>query len=354
MFPLRRRYATLQGEVGQMNKFEYSVFIGFFSPFQKAHQILLSKALEIGEKVVVVIGSSNTARTIKNPWTATERQDMIASTLSKEELARITFVHMGDYLYNDNLWISTLQSKIDEATDYSENVALVGYDNEETSYYLKLFPQYHFVSCQTQYQFHTTHVRDLYFSMDVAYKELVPEQVVNFLEPFKETEYFHYVKQEKDFIDDYKEQWRGAPFAPIFMTVDCLVVKSGHILVVSRKFNPGKGLLALPGGFVNQKERLEDAALRELKEETGIKINIPDLRKCIVESKVFDEPFRSARGRTITNAYLINLGMGPLPKIKADDDAETCQWLPLSDFYAMSDQFFEDHWHIARFFVSKF
>ena len=337
-----------------MKNYEYCVFIGRFSPFQKAHKCILDKALDIAEKVVVVIGSANSARTIKNPWSVNERQDMISATLTKELLERVSFVHMSDYLYNDNLWVSTLQSKINDATDYAENVSLIGFESDETSYYLKLFPQYKYVQCDTEYKFHATQVRDLYFSKDLAYKTMVPDQVFDYLEKFKSLSHFEYVKQEKDFIDNYKEQWRGAPFPPIFMTVDNVVIKSGHVLIVTRRGNPGKGLYALPGGFVNQKEKLQDAALRELKEETGLKINIPDIKRCVVESKVFDDPQRSARGRTITNAYLINLGIGPLPQVKGMDDAEHAQWMPLSDFYSMSNEFFEDHWHIINYFTSKF
>ena len=337
-----------------MEKFNYCVFIGRFSPFQKAHKLILDKSFSVADKVIVVVGSANTARTIRNPWSADERRAMIIGCLTSEEQSRVTFVNMGDYLYNDNLWVSTLQSKISEATDYSDNVALIGFESDETSYYLKLFPQYRFVQCGTDFDFHATQVRDLYFAHDSQYKILVPDATVRYLEIFKTLPQFTYVKQEKDFIDNYKEQWRGAPFPPFFMTVDSVVIKSGHVLVVNRKHNPGKGLLALPGGFVNQKEKLQDAALRELKEETGIKINIPDLRKSIVESKVFDEPQRSARGRTITNAFLINLGMGQLPQVKGMDDAEHAHWLPLSDFHAMSNEFFEDHWHIVNHFISKF
>lgn len=337
-----------------MENFEYCVFIGRFSPFQKAHQAILEKALSIAQTVIIVIGSANSPRTIKNPWSVQERTDMINLSLSLSDQKKIKFITMNDYLYNDNLWVSTLQSLVADASDYSESVALVGCDSDETSYYLRLFPQYKFVQCETGITFHATQVRDLYFSHDAKYKMMVPEQVYSYLENFKNTATFAYVKQEKDFIDNYKEQWRGAPFPPIFVTVDNVVIKSGHVLIVTRKSNPGKGLLALPGGFVNPKEKLQDAALRELKEETGIKINISDLRKSIVESKVFDDPNRSARGRTITNAFLINLGMGPLTQVKGADDAEKAQWISLSDFHAMGNEFFEDHWHIINYFVSKF
>lgn len=351
---MREKYHVLSE--GKMQNFDYCVFIGRFSPFHKAHQAILNKALSVAKKVIIVIGSSNTSRTIKNPWSANERQEMIKSCLSSDDLQKVSFVQMGDYLYNDNLWISTLQSKINDITDYSDNVALIGHESDESSYYLKLFPQYKSVSYayNPDFKFHANKVRELYFAHDASYKPMLPEKIVAYLDDFKNTQLFANLKQEKEFLDNYKELWRGAPFPPTFMTVDSVVIKSGHILVVTRRSNPGKGLLALPGGFLNQNEKLQDAALRELKEETAIKMSVVDLKKSIIASNIFDEPQRSLRGRTITTAYLLNLGTGPLPAIKGGDDAEKAQWLPLSDFYSMSSEFFEDHWHIINYFVSKF
>lgn len=337
-----------------MKKNEYCVYIGRFSPFHLAHKALLEKAFEAANKVIVVIGSCKTPRTIKNPWSDIERQKIITDCLTPEQKENTIFVLMRDYLYNDNLWVSNLQQKVSEATDFSESVSLIGFESDETSFYLKMFPQYQYIPHDPKIDFHATKIRDLYFSYDLSYKSMVPVGVSNFLEEFKKTKFFTELKQEKDYIDQYKEKWRGSPFPPIFSTVDAVVIKSGHVLVVSRKFNPGKGLLALPGGFVNQKEKLQDAVLRELKEETGIKINIGDLRKMITGNRVFDDPFRSLRGRTITHAYLFDLGVGILPQVKAADDADSVQWLPLSDFYAMSNEFFDDHWHIINHFSSKF
>ena len=54
----------------------------------------------------------------------------------------------------------------------------------------------------------------------------------------------------------YKARWRTAPYAPIFCTVDALVQTGGHVLLVRRGGYPGKGLWALPGGFLEPRERL--------------------------------------------------------------------------------------------------
>lgn len=337
-------------------KFDFCVFIGRFSIFHNAHKAIIEKGLENSKEIVVVIGSSNTARSVRNPWTAKERQEMIVSSFDAETAKRLKFIHMRDFLYNDTMWVSVLQEKINSITSQVEDgkVALTGYESDETSFYLKLFPQFEFIPFDREYEFHAAGLRDKYFSHDVGYKTSVPAGSAVFLEKFKDTSQFKVLKEEKDYIDRYKEGWRGAPFVPIFCTVDCLILKSGHILVVKRGRNPGKGLHAMPGGFVNPLEKLQEAALRELKEETGIKINIPELRKGITDHKVFDDPMRSARGRVISHTYLIDLGAGHLPTVKGGDDAAGAYWLPLSEFYLMEDQFFEDHFHIIRNLISKY
>lgn len=335
-------------------KYEYCVYIGRFSPWHKAHAAIANEAFNIAEKVIVVLGSCHSARTIKNPWTDQERKEMIQSTLTPEQLERITFVHARDNLYNDNAWLVSVQEKIDNETDFSQNVALIGFESDDTSWYLKSFPQYTFIPFETEYKYHATEIRNLYFSHDENYKTMIPEGVVRYLEIFKQTSHFASLKEEKNYIDRYKESWRGAPFPPVFVTCDAIVVKSGHVLVVTRRCNPGKGLYALPGGFLNPRERIVDGVIRELKEETGIKVQTNVLRNAISNQHVFDAPDRSLRGRTITHGFLIDLGNGPLPAVKGSDDADKALWLPLNEFFQMENQFFDDHFHIIRFFASRF
>ena len=134
------------------------------------------------------------------------------------------------------------------------------------------------------------------------------------------------------------------------MTVDAVVVQSGHILLVKRGDMPGKGQLALPGGFLNQNETMLDGAIRELKEETKIKVPVPVLKGSIKESKTFDAPNRSSRGRTITQAFFIDLGVGELPKVKGADDAEKAFWVPFNE--VKQEKMFEDHFHIIDNFIN--
>ncbi|HET8754140.1 MAG TPA: NUDIX hydrolase [Salinimicrobium sp.] len=90
------------------------------------------------------------------------------------------------------------------------------------------------------------------------------------------------------------------------------------LLLVRRKAEPFKGKWALPGGFVKDKEALEEAAKRELKEETGLKIDN------LNQIKAFGAPGRDPRGRTITIAFWGSISAEE--NIKANDDAADAKW----------------------------
>jgi bifunctional NMN adenylyltransferase/nudix hydrolase len=103
-------------------------------------------------------------------------------------------------------------------------------------------------------------------------------------------------------------------------------------------------LWAIVGGFVNQDEKIEDAMIRELREETKIKVPEAVLKGCIQRVKVYDNPDRSLRGRTITHAYYIKLPDGELSRVKGSDDALKARWVPLAEI--KGDNMFEDHYAV--------
>lgn len=334
---------------------EFGVFIGRFQPFHTAHLATVRFALQQAKRVIIVIGSDNRARTTKDPWSTAERIAMIESCLAPEEISRISYVPAKDYLYNDNLWIAEVQRSVKALTGASKDVVLVGHRKDASSFYLGLFPQWPFISSLVlEPSVGATKIRALMFSQDkIGIKTMVPEPVYDRLVTFMDTAEFSRLHEEYHHILEYKSQWGSKPFPPTFNTVDAVVICSGHVLVVRRRGAPGKGLVALPGGFLNVNERIIDGCLRELKEETGIKVPLPELRKHIADEKVFDHPNRSLRGRTITHAFCLNLGRGELPAVKGMDDADKAWWMPLDTVYAQEANFFEDHFHIINYFLNR-
>lgn len=333
--------------------YKFSVFIGRFQPFHLAHYELVKEALNQAETAIVILGSYKKAPSPKNPFTGEEREAMMRAALTPEENARVKVIYMRDY-YNDNLWIADLTQQVSEITNDSKDVVLVGHEHDHSSYYLSLFPEWkkHLLGNIDAFP-HATEIRYLYFTHDAAYKKTVPAKTVDYLEQFKTTEKFKSLKAYFDAVRKSKEEWQGSPYPVIHHTVDAVVLKSGHVLCVRRGKAYGKGQIALPGGFVEQHERLRTGAVRELKEETAIAISKEELDKAIVSSQTFDHPDRSERGRTITEAFFFNLGSGPLPKVKGSDDADKAWWMPLREFYEREEEFFEDHFHIISFFVGS-
>ncbi|ANZ42465.1 hypothetical protein BBK82_03110 [Lentzea guizhouensis] len=94
------------------------------------------------------------------------------------------------------------------------------------------------------------------------------------------------------------------------------------VLLVKRKYRPYKGWWALPGGEAEANERSRDAAVRELKEETGV--HLTEVRRV----DAFDEPERDPRGRFVSIAYTARLNDAPKPT--AGDDAAEARWRPVS------------------------
>lgn len=349
-----------------MERYDYGVVIGRFQPFHNMHLELLRRALAQCDRVIVVIGSCNVARTVKNPWTGDEREIMIracfrdGSTHDEFELDenRLRFVHARDYLYNDTLWLTAIQEQVyDQVFPGDDKIALFGHKKDESSFYLRYFPQWSFVDVGRLGDVDATHVRELMFRHDlIGVKHLVPAPTYDAMTSFFQTgQQWTDLKSEFDHYVEYRARWKGAPFPPTFVTVDTVVTCSGHVLLVKRGYNPGKGLLALPGGFLDQRERIVDGALRELREETGIKVATNDLKDMIVDQKVFDHPDRSLRGRTITHAFHIDLSrrFQKPPLVKGGDDAAKAFWMPLLEVFSNEAMFFDDHAHVIRAFALK-
>jgi 8-oxo-dGTP diphosphatase len=103
------------------------------------------------------------------------------------------------------------------------------------------------------------------------------------------------------------------------LTTDCVVFdERGHVLLVRRKYEPFKGSYALPGGFVEVGETVEDGCRRELKEETGLEVGALRL------IGVYSNPNRDPRGHTCSIAYLARIGRA---EPRAGDDAAAAEWV---------------------------
>lgn len=341
-----------------MTKYDYAVVIGRFQPIHVGHVRLINQALEKARHVIVAIGSANAPRTPRNPFSFEERKALIRAEFPVTY--PIDFVAIDDMLYNDGAWIDQVYYKINSAilkqSDDPEDVdvALFGYEKDATSYYLRYFPQWKSEFTEPVGSFNSTEIREYFYRRALDGKGFVTSDAFygeDFGLPLDSPVFDDHRYQDLMFEQakewDFNKNYDPSKY-PIFVsTVDTVVTANNHVLLVKRKHYPGKGLLALPGGHINEDETLEQAALRELREETSIDRSDRVLKANIRKHEIFDNPQRSERGRVITTAYHIQLpDEDTLPKVKGGDDAEKARWVPLSQI--RKDNMFEDHYDIAK------
>lgn len=352
-------------------KYDNLVYIGRFQPFHLGHYETIQTGLQLADNIIVVIGSHRVARDPKNPFTAKERQEMIERNFGPNELSRIIFVYVEDRIHQEQEWVKMVQRKVSSAIRLNSSdggTGIIAHDKDESTYYVKNFPNWKHVPIEgftNDVQGKTisaTKIRELMFEEHMSYiKSNVPPQAYEWLKEFHYTEAFKILQHEYNEGVAYENIFQQFPYTVNFVTTDAVVVQSGHILLVQRGNTPGKGLWALPGGHLDGQETALDGVVRELREETCIKVPEKVLRGSIRHTKVFDHPERSLRarlktkkGRTITHAFCFELdNNNKLPRVKGADDAAYARWFPLASIDDMREKLFEDHADIINYFVSR-
>jgi bifunctional NMN adenylyltransferase/nudix hydrolase len=364
---------TKPSTASAVNTHDSIVYIGRFQPFHNAHMATILRALDLAQKVVIVIGSANQPRDEENPFTQEERENVIRKALidhagDVELVSRVAFVAVENNIYSNPAWALDVVTQVEQHLT-GEKVGIIGHNKDESSFYLTMFPQWEIIDQPLVEILDATTIRDLYFSPKrntKFFQAVVPPSVVEFLEQFHVKPEYQDIVESAEYITKYKKQFEHLPYAISFNTGDAIVFKSNHVLMIRRKANPGKGLLAFPGGFLNALDKvtkgkmlkadksLLECAIRELYEETKIALPEALIRGSIVEEKIFDAVKRSRRGRVITTAQIIVLpedGRG-LPKVKGSDDALEAIWYPIHKLTRV--MCFEDHYDMLKYAISVY
>lgn len=324
-------------------KYDTIVYIGRFQPLHNGHVNIIQKISQLANKVIVIIGSKSNPISTKNPWSYDERVDMIKNSVHVQYLA---ISGVEDYIYDDFKWINKVTEIVNSESPTNAKIAIAGYNKDESSSYLKYFPQWDLIE-QLPYRVYgnlvnATDIRNEIFKGKFHHVETI-------LPPYVSTEVsqmmgskFKYLQGVYDDILDLKERYGEGNFN----TTDSIVVQSGHTLLIERK---DTGLFAMPGGLLEPTETFDECVIRELREETGLKVPKKVLLGSIKEVRTFDKVDRDERGRYITRAYLFKLDDNlDLPKVKGNDDAKSAKWVPIGDFYNMRSVMFADHFHIVE------
>ncbi|BFM04333.1 nicotinate-nicotinamide nucleotide adenylyltransferase [Psychrobacter alimentarius] len=167
-------------------RYRYLVFIGRFQPFHCGHKAVIDEALKRSDEVIMLIGSANLPRSLRNPFSVDERAAMIKDAYSDEEAARIHCVGLDDALYNDTRWLQYVQAGVKSVTgDLQTDIGLIGHSKDSSSYYLSLFPNWDSVSVPNYHNLSATPIRDSYLMGATPTPERTPESTRNVLDQFK-------------------------------------------------------------------------------------------------------------------------------------------------------------------------
>lgn len=301
------------------------IFIGRFQPVHQGHIHALGIAASQVDKLFILVGSANQCRSIKNPWTFQERSQMLRTKLHAAGIRNYEVIPLNDYRYSNTQWMSDVRAT---AEHYEMGTPTLFGHMKEGNNYLTWFPDWKFKSIEAQYNVNATDVRNAMF---VENDPLMPDTV----------------KADWAFYQKEKVTFGNYPFPETlnFNCSDAILECQGHVLLIQRKFAPGAGAWALPGGFRNQRETFLDCAIRELIEETNVRVPEKVLRGSIVKTELFDDPSRSFGIPRNTMAVYMRINPNPdfsLPRANGADDAALCKWVPLTD--ALNTiQMYDDH-----------
>lgn len=349
-----------------MKQFDKAVVIGRFQPFHNGHAAMVRKALEEAKIVYILLGSAYAYPNVLNPLTARERQTMIFSWLNAnfpiEDVVRVQFEHIPDYLYNEEKWKTSVRTAIRETK--GDKIAIYGYEKDAGSYWLKAFGWTHVPVPPVQVNgkdLSATDLRPIIFNhkngWDKQLLRFVPQTTVNYIDKWMSEDTFWRLFYEYEKWESELEKFKNYPYPDALncCTGDSVVVCNNHLLVIRRKFAPGKDALALPGGHKNANETFLDCAIRELLEEVRIKVPEKVIRGSIRNSMLFDHPKRSVHFSKPTVAQYIKLepnNDGSLPRIMGgSDDALDAFWMPMHEVKQNRGEFFDDHYQIIVAFT---
>ncbi|MDR2063035.1 MAG: nicotinate-nicotinamide nucleotide adenylyltransferase [Acinetobacter sp.] len=178
-----------------MYTFDYLVFIGRFQPFHLAHMQAIEIALQQSQNMILALGSAQSERNIKNPFLAVEREQMILSNFSEQDQKRIHFVHVVD-VYNDEKWVKQVKDLVNGIIQPDAKVGLIGHFKDESSYYLRLFPEWQMVELESlKDSISATPMREAYYRGEIQ-TEFFPEGTIQFLNDFQQSAVYPKLQQK--------------------------------------------------------------------------------------------------------------------------------------------------------------
>lgn len=332
-------------------------------PFHRGHQAMLEHALALPGQVVVVLADAHQARTPATPFTLAEREKMLRNSLPPLSQERVHVLPMRNLpqraqreqsiergvkalIHQWGCPPDTPVAMLDCARHANDPQVL-----RPGGWSCELLPPAPGLARNELLELWLGAGLEVPPSRWDQLAQELPPASLTAMRQLSASPVFADLADEWRMLMRYRQAWASAPYPPTFVTVDAVLACAGHVLLIERAQAPGKGLMALPGGFIDPRDSTWQSAVRELREETQLQVSEADLAAACRGQAVFDHPDRSQRGRTITHAFHIDLGDAPLPFIEAADDARDARWVPIAELKDWSSRLHDDHFFILDHFL---
>jgi bifunctional NMN adenylyltransferase/nudix hydrolase len=314
-------------------------------PPTRAHFAALAAAATLAPRVALLVLNADDACSPANPFDNDTRLALLGAALDPA----LPVLLLRDRRYEPARWAAAAEATLRAALG-AGTVVVLGDDDSATSS-LPLPPTWRRAAHDTRLAAAEAEARAALFHDEgtdwARLAAMLPPPVLTELRRCMATPQLTRIAAEARFLGDYRRAWQAAPYAPMFVTVDSVATWHDQVLLIERGHMPGRGLWALPGGFIDVDERIAASCLRELREETGVVLDEDAIRAC----RVFDDPLRSQRGRTITHAFRFVLDALPAPPLAVGaDDAVAAAWLPIAEL--RPERLFDDHYFILQTFLA--
>ena len=223
-----------------------AVYIGRFQPPHRAHLNTMQGALERHAHLLVLPGSANLARSVKNPWSAPERVRMIRAALAGAgaDLRRVRFAPLPDE-FDANLWAAGVRAAVG-----TRGAVLVGFEKDATSSYLRWFPEWEAEASPVTPGLNATDLRRAYFTGGPVGD--VPDAVQAALETFRQTRTFRRLWAEYAAVGAERTRLAGDTL-PLREVRHCHIA-GNHVWLRRRSGPIGRGLWELPGRWLDPGE----------------------------------------------------------------------------------------------------
>ncbi|MEM8549123.1 MAG: NUDIX domain-containing protein, partial [Pseudomonadota bacterium] len=321
------------------------VLLGRFQPVHEGHRRCVQRALAEASEVLIVIGSVDRPRNVRDPWTFAEREQQWRDLFPTVPPERLLIRRLPDRLHLHEQWLAEWRALV-RAAAAGRPVRLLGKSMATTP---DLFIGLEIADSHDAAPMGAITGSAIRAALwrDGEWRDGVPAELHHRIAAFAECSEGQELRAEDGYLRAFQLAWAAAPYPPTLVTVDTALVHRGQILLVERGQRPGKGHWALPGGFVDHGETLAQATFRELQEETALDASDTDLAECVTARVLFDWPNRSLRGRVITQGTLVRWpDTAAQPGVHGGDDAARAFWIPLDSL--SSERMFEDHWDMLQ------